>query len=74
MNESKPYFRYNIGDLVEFTHGFLGAAAKLTGIVVDQSYKGTKNNVFKIKVKEKYYWISAPRITLLSKAMKAPSK
>jgi len=78
---SKPYgdgFRYNIGDLVKFkiarhTEDYHSYVEKV-GIVVEQSYRITKDNVFKIKVEEAYHWMPAPRITLLSKAAKGASK
>ena len=67
-------FRYNIGDLVEFRHGHLGASVLKVGVVVEQSYRITRDNMFKILVKDKYYWKSADKITLLSKATKGSSK
>jgi|TARA_R100000388_G_scaffold55468_2_gene41110 hypothetical protein len=71
-------FRYNLGDLVKFkvarhTEDYLSYIEKV-GIVVEQSYRITKDNVFKIKVDDEYHWMPAPRITLLSKAEKAASK
>jgi hypothetical protein len=70
----KIYFRYDIGDLVEFTHGHLGASIKRIGIITEQSLRMTKDNVYKIRAEEKSYWIPRTMITLLSKATKASSK
>ena len=78
---SKPYgdgFRYNIGDLVKFkvarhTEDYHSYVEKV-GIVVEQSYRITKDNVFKIKVEGAYHWMPAPMITLLSKAEKTAAK
>jgi len=78
---SKPYgdgFRYNIGDLVKFkvarhTEDYYSYIEKV-GIVVEQSYRITKDNVFKIKVEGAYHWMPAPMITLLSKAGKSSAK
>jgi len=70
----KAYFHYNIGDLVEFTHGHLGAAATKIGIVIEQSLRMTKDNVYKIRSGEKDYWIPRTRIELLSEAAKADPK
>jgi len=70
----ESYEPYNVGDLVEFNYGRLGASVKLVGIVVEQSINYTKDNLYKIKVKEKDYWIRSSHITLLSKAPKGSSK
>jgi hypothetical protein len=68
----KMNWHYNLGDLVRFTttrqtEDYNHTIEKV-GIVVEQSYRMTKDNVFKIKVEDEYYWIPRPRITLLSKA------
>jgi hypothetical protein len=65
---------YNVGDLVEFKYGRLGMAITKVGIVVEQSINYTKDNLYKIKVKEKDYWIRSSHITLLSKAPKGVPK
>jgi hypothetical protein len=70
----KLYFQYNIGDLVKFTHGHLGASITRTGIVIGQSFRYTKDNVFKIRTEGKDYWVPRTRIELLSKVMDAGSK
>tara|TARA_R100000353_G_C6400339_1_gene167446 strand:+ start:289 stop:516 length:228 start_codon:yes stop_codon:yes gene_type:complete len=67
-------FRYNIGDLVKFRHDRMNVIEYKVGIVVEQSYRITKDNMFKILVKGKYYWQPADKITLLSKATKGSSK
>ena len=74
---SKTYgtgFRYNVGDLVKFRHDRMNVIEYKVGIVVEQSYRITKDNVVKIKVEEAYHWMPAPRITFLSKAAKGSSK
>ena len=74
---TKPYgigFRYNVGDLVKFRHDRMNVIEYKVGIVVEQSYRITKDNMFKILVKGKYYWQPADKITLLSKATKGSSK
>ena len=65
---------YSVGDLVEFKYGRLGASVSRVGIVVEQSINYTKDNLYKIKVKGKDYWIRSSHITLLSKAPKGVSK
>ena len=65
---------YNVGDLVEFKYGRLGVSVTKVGIVVEQSLNYTKDNLYKIKVKDKDYWIRSSLITLLSKAPKRVSK
>ncbi len=65
------YFHYNIGDLVEFVEGRVGASRKRTGIIIEQSFRFTKDNKYKIKTQDdKDYWVSRPRLTLLSKVVK----
>ena len=71
---SKKHYSYNVGDLVEFVHGRLGAYIKRTGIVIEQSLKYTRDDMFKIRVGEKDYWMAANQITLLSRAGKTYSK
>ncbi len=70
----KDYEPYSVGDLVEFKYGRLGMSVTKIGIVVDQSINYTKDNLYKIKVKEQDYWIRSSHITLLSKAPKGSSK
>ena len=64
------YFRYNIGDLVKFRHDRMNVIEYKVGIVVEQSFRFTRDNMFKILVKGKYYWQPADKIILLSKATK----
>ena len=71
IKEIEPY---NVGDLVEFKYGRLGVSVTKVGIVVEQSLNYTKDNLYKIKVKVKDYWIRSSLITLLSKAPKGVSK
>ena len=68
----KRQCHYNLGDLVKFTvvrqtEEYKHHVEKV-GIVVKQSLRMTKDNVFKIKAGDEHYWIPRPRITLLSKA------
>ena len=72
--DRKFYYRYKLGDLVEFqkdriTEEYLDFR-KVTGIIVEQSYRITKDNVYRIQVGDEKYWIPEPRITLLSSANK----
>ena len=67
-------FCYNIGDLVEFTYGRLGASITRIGIVVGQSLRMTKDNVYRIRTNEKDYFIPRTKIKLLSKVEKDTSK
>ena len=65
------YFHYNIGDLVEFVEGRVGANRRRTGIIIEQSFRFTKDNKYKIKTEDgKDHWVSRPRLSLLSKATK----
>ena len=67
-------WRYNLGDLVSFkvsrqTEEYNDFEIKV-GIVTDRSLRMTRDNVYRIKTEEKDYWVSRPRLTLLSKATK----
>jgi|14BtaG_2_1085337.scaffolds.fasta_scaffold185847_2 hypothetical protein len=70
----KEEFLYDIGDLVQFTYGRLGAVAKKIGFVAEKNRKVTSDTLYKIKAGEKDYWIPTSRIELLSKVVKASSK
>lgn len=71
MSNSERKWLFNIGDLVQFKHTFLKTYQVKTGVVVEQSLRMTKDNVFKIIASNgKQYWIPAPQITLLSRAGK----
>ena len=74
MNKKRLKFLYDIGDLVEFTHGRLGASITRIGIVVEQSLRMTKDNVYKIRTNEKDYFIPRTNIKLLSKVGNSTSK
>ena len=64
-------FQYDVGDLVEFVEGRLGASRKRTGIVTQQSFRFTKDDRYKIKTQDgKDVWTERWRMTLLSKAVK----
>jgi len=67
-------YRYKLGDLVEFQKDRITEEyvdfLKVIGIIIEQSYRLTKDNVYKIQVGNEQYWISEPRITLLSSANK----
>tara|TARA_Y100000592_G_C5387040_1_gene276337 strand:- start:96 stop:308 length:213 start_codon:yes stop_codon:yes gene_type:complete len=69
MKDNSP-FRYDIGDLVKFKYDRMNVIDYKIGIVTEQSYRFTRDNMFKILVKGKYYWQPADKITLLSKATK----
>ena len=68
---NKVQTTYNLGDLVEFRHNHQNVITILTGIVIGQN---TSNNRYKIKGTYKDYWKSADKLSLLSEAVKAPSK
>lgn len=68
---NKVQTTYNVGDLVEFRHNHQNVIRYLTGIVIGQN---TSNNRYKIKGNYKDYWMSADKLSLLSEAVKAPSK
>jgi hypothetical protein len=67
-------FSFNVGDLVEFTHGHLGASVQRIGLVVERSLKPTRDDMYKIQSNEKYYWICSTRMEMLSEAAKHVSK
>ena len=67
-------WRYNLGDLVSFkvsrqTEEYNDFEIKV-GIVTARSLRMTRDNVYRIKTEENDYWVSRPRLTLLSKATK----
>jgi len=65
-------FRYNLGDLVEFTakratEEYI-AETKLTGIIIKQRYVFTADNKFLVRAPSTDYWIRADKLTLVSRA------
>ena len=67
-------WRYNLGDLVSFkvsrqTEEYNDFEIKV-GIVTARSLRMTRDNVYRIKTEEKDYWVSRPRLTLLSEVVK----
>jgi len=74
MSEWKPEYRFNLGDLVKFRYNHQNNIRYLIGIVVEQSYRVSRDNMFKILVNKKHYWQPAPKLTLLSKAANGSSK
>ena len=71
---SKFYFRYDLGDLVNFkanrtTEDYI-EDMMLTGIIVEQRYVFTADNKFKVRTPDKDYWIRADHLTLLSSGNK----
>jgi hypothetical protein len=67
-------WHYELGDLVSFktrrqTEEYINFENKV-GIVVERSLRMTRDNVYRIKTNERDYWVSRPRLTLLSKATK----
>ena len=65
-------FTYNIGDLVSFTHPHITEDYiddfVLTGVVIKQRFVFTADNNFLVRTPGKDYWVSRPRLTLLSRA------
>ena len=67
-------WHYEVGDLVSFkvkrqTEEYIDFENKI-GVVIERSLRMTKDNVYKVKTEGKDYWVSRPRLTLLSKATK----
>tara|TARA_R100000808_G_C2151839_1_gene161005 strand:- start:1715 stop:1933 length:219 start_codon:yes stop_codon:yes gene_type:complete len=67
-------FRYQLGDLVEFTakratEEYI-AETKLAGIVIKQRFVFTADNKFLVRTPHAEYWIGSDKITLISKAEK----
>jgi len=65
-------FKYNLGDLVEFTakratEEYI-AETKLTGIVIKQRYVFTADNKFLVRTPSTDYWIRSDKLTLVSRA------
>ena len=65
-------FQYQLGDLVSFSYGRLTEEyindVVLTGVVIKQRLVFTADNKFLVQAPEKDYWVSRPRLTLLSRA------
>tara|TARA_Y100000593_G_scaffold40152_1_gene77399 strand:+ start:196 stop:429 length:234 start_codon:yes stop_codon:yes gene_type:complete len=65
-------FKYNIGDLVSFTHSRQTEEYiddfTLTGIIIRERFVYTADNKFLVRTPERDYWVSRPLLTLLSKA------
>ena len=65
-------FAYQLGDLVSFTDGRITEdyvdELVTTGIIVKQRFVFTADNNFLVRTPEKDYWVSRPRLTLLSRA------
>jgi len=67
-------FRYQLGDLVEFTaprvmEEFIDDF-KVRGIVVKQRYVFTAANRFKVQTPSGDYWVGSDHLTLLSSGTK----
>ena len=76
---TKFYFRYDLGDLVDFkasrvTEQYTDASiyseytdeTMLTGIIIEQRYVFTADNKFKVQTGDRDYWVRADNLTLLS--------
>jgi hypothetical protein len=71
---TKYKFHYEVGDLVEFVEGRLGASLKRTGLIIDRVFNYNED-MYKIRsINEKDIWTSEGTITLLSKVMKGSCK
>ena len=67
-------WHYELGDLVSFkvsrqTEEYINIENKV-GVVIERSLRMTRDNMYRIKTEDKDYWVSRPRLTLLSKATK----
>jgi len=79
MNKKDKQFKFNIGDLVEFSEyeffdEYYNSFERKAGIVLKREYRYVEANQYKIKVIKKDYWIDEDKLTLLSKVLKATSK
>ena len=68
----KADFEYQLGDLVSFnprrlTEEYINDVV-LTGVVIKQRLVFTADNKFLVRTPERDYWVSRPRLTLLSRA------
>ncbi len=71
---TKYKFHYEVGDLVEFVEGRLGASLKRTGLIIDRVFNYSED-MYKIRsINEKDIWTSEGTITLLSKVVKGSCK
>jgi len=72
-------YKFEVGDLVQFSEysffdEYYNSFEKIVGIIVERSFKHIEDTTYKIKAKDKNYWIAEDKITLLSKAPKGVSK
>ena len=71
---SKFYFRYDLGDLVNFkanriTEDYI-EDTMLTGIIVEQRYVFTADNKFKVRTPDGDYWVRCDHLKLISSGTK----
>ena len=71
---TKFYFRYDLGDLVEFkasraTEDYVDETM-LTGIIIKQRYVFTADNKFLVRTPDRDYWVGADKLKLISKGPK----
>jgi|TARA_R110002012_G_C11404168_1_gene586173 hypothetical protein len=79
MIKKDEHYKYQIGDLVEFSEyeffdEYYNSFERRVGIVIKREFRYVDANQYKIKVDEKNYWIDEDKLTILSKAVKAPAK
>ena len=71
---TKFYFRYDLGDLVDFkasrvTEEYIDDTM-LTGIIIEQRYVFTADNKYKVRTGDRNYWEGADKLELISKGPK----
>ena len=71
---TKFYFRYDLGDLVDFkarrvTEEYIDETM-LTGIIIKQRYVFTADNKFKVRTPHGDYWVRSDHLELISKGPK----
>ena len=71
---TKFYFRYDLGDLVDFkarrvTEEYIDETM-LTGIIIKQRYVFTADNKFLVRTHDRNYWVRADNLELISKGPK----
>ena len=71
---TKFYFRYDLGDLVDFkarrvTEEYIDETM-LTGIIIEQRYVFTADNKFLVRTPDRNYWVRADHLELISKGPK----
>ena len=71
---TKFYFRYDLGDLVDFKASRVTEEytddTMLTGIIIEQRYVFTADNKFLVQTGDRNYWVGADKLELISKGPK----